>query len=293
MRRMLAALSAALLLTLTAAPATAHDFPIAGHIFTIHTTAGGVLQVGLPIGAEQKTSIVGVAGYAQRFAAPTAVGGVNYVVWNRLGGGWATSAAHPDPRLAKVIRERDALIRSGFRAGLVFRSAEVHTGSTSDRLHMAGVLRGGLLIDLRGSGTRDPNLPGVTEVRRPMTGTSNPATFVTKSSDRAQLARVLRAIAAEDRAVWIHCHYGRDRTGWAVTTLILALGGTPDAALAEYLRSSGTSAVKFRAGLAAVRARYGTTLTEGTLVPGFGAYLTEGLGLTAADLTRLRDRLAA
>lgn len=150
---------------------------------------------------EHKVTISGVNGYSQRF--DNSIAGVSTVVWNRLGGGWAVTPKSTSPKLAKIANERDALAASGLRQGVVFRSGEVHPASTADKLNLSGLLRGGVLIDLRKTGTKDPNLPGVTEARYAMTSTTNTSTFVTKQADRAALGKALTAIANSNGPVLI------------------------------------------------------------------------------------------
>lgn len=277
MRKLAAWLCAALILPLTLTPTSASadgDFPIVGRILATYIAAGGEAVLGAPSGPEVKVTIAGVNGYSQRFER-------GVVLWNRLGGGWATTPAHPDPKLAKVSNERDALAAAGLRQGVVFRSAAVKGANVSDRLHLAGLLRGGSLIALNGDS--DPAIPGVTRVRLSMTSTTNPATFVTKASDRAVLAKALTVIANEDGPVWVHCTLGRDRTGWLVSVLLMVGGVDLGTIKAEYLRSSGAKSSNFDKGVTAMYDRY----------DGVEGYLLDGLGLSQATYDLLAAKLAA
>ncbi|MDN2502179.1 tyrosine-protein phosphatase, partial [Nocardia nova] len=47
-----------------------------------------------------------------------------------------------------------------------------------------------------------------------------------------------RSLARGDGAVLVHCAAGKDRTGWAVATLLRAVGVTEDDVLADYLLSN-------------------------------------------------------
>ena len=282
MRMLRARLCAALTLTLPMlllappAPVQAATPPVVGRILATYTAAGGVPVVGVATGTELKVTISGTNGYSQRFEH-------GVVVWNRLGGGWATAPTRPDLQLDKISNDRDALAAAGLAAGVIYRTGEIHKASTSDRLDLAGILHGGLIIDLRSSGTKDPNLPGVTEVRYAMTSTTNPATFVTKSSDRKSIAAALKAIAAEDGPVLIHCHLGRDRTGWVVAVLQM-LGGVDLGTIRhEYLRSSGAKAGNLDKGITALYDRY----------DGVEGYLLDGLGLPQATVDKLAAKVAA
>lgn len=282
----------------TAAPAaSAVDYPITGRIADTYYAAGGATAMGAPLAAEQKVRISGVNGYSQKFVSLAAAGGISTVVWNRKDthGGWATTASAPDPKLDKVDNERDGLAASGLAQGLVYRSADIAKASTADKLNLAGLLRGGVIIDLRSSGTRDPNLPGVKELRYPMTSSVALTTFVTTSKDRASLGKAFKAIASAvsaNHAVLVHCHMGRDRTGWASAVLESLLGASDSAVRADYLRSSGTSEQRLSDGLAAVAKAYPDTDLHGATHPGIYGYVTQGLGLSAQQVEALRSALA-
>lgn len=293
----IAATTLALVLGTSVTPtASAADYPIVGRIATVYAAAGGDTAMGRPLGPEHKVRISRVNGYSQRFTSRAAAGGVSTVVWNSRdkSGGWATTATTPDPRLATVANERDGLASVGLAQGLVYRSADLAKANTSDKLNLAGLLRGGVIIDLRSSGTKDPDLPGVREVRYGMTGTQNLTTFVTRSSDRRSFGKALRAVAAAvsaDHAVLIHCHLGKDRTGWASAVLESLLGAPDSAIRADYLRSPGASERWLDGGLAAVASRYPDPDLHGATHVGMYRYVTEGLGLSPAQVQQLRAAL--
>ncbi|WP_030794462.1 tyrosine-protein phosphatase [Streptomyces sp. NRRL S-920] len=136
-------------------------------------------------------------------------------------------------------------------------------------------------------------------------------TFVTDSANRAQFAATLREIAFGRSPLLYHCTAGKDRTGWA-TYLLLRLVGVPDrtavddylasntyrsahdARLREALRQSGTMRnPELIIPLQEVRTDYlGAALDEATeRYGGLRGYLTEGLGLDAATLLKLRHRM--
>jgi hypothetical protein len=299
MKRLLTiATGLALLVGGAAVPAaSATTYPVVGRIGEVYRAAGGATAMGAPLAAEKRVRISGVNGYSQKFASRASAGGISTVVWNRKDthSGWATTAGHPDPRLDKVANERDGLAATGLAQGLVFRSADLATASTADKLNLAGLLRGGIVIDLRSSGAADPNLPGVTEVRYPMTSTANLTTFVARSKDRASLGKALKAVAtavSSGHSVLIHCHLGRDRTGWASAVLESLLGAPASSIRADYLRSSGTSAQRLVDGLEAVAAAYPDSGRHGATHPGIYRYVTKGLGLSATQVSALRSALS-
>jgi len=49
---------------------------------------------------------------------------------------------------------------------------------------------------------------------------------------------LLRTVALGSGGVLVHCAAGKDRTGWAIATLLLASGADRDAVLTDYLRSN-------------------------------------------------------
>ncbi|MEV7692737.1 tyrosine-protein phosphatase [Microbacterium sp. NPDC089189] len=109
-------------------------------------------------------------------------------------------------------------------------------------------------------------------------------------------------------AALFHCTTGKDRTGWAAASILTLLGVDEDDVFADYLRTNvdllpalepvfrraeeagvgrevlmpvlGVRESYLRAAFAQVRAQFGTI--EG--------YATDGLGLTAVDIDRLRRR---
>lgn len=112
---------------------------------------------------------------------------------------------------------------------------------------------------------------------------------------------------ADRRPALVHCTTGKDRTGWAVAALLMLLGVSDDDVLTEYLLTNdlllpalapmfdqfrdaggdpavlvpvfGVDRVYLAAGLEEMTGRYGSI--EG--------YFSEGLGLAAATIDRLRQ----
>ncbi|MGH4027590.1 tyrosine-protein phosphatase [Actinomycetota bacterium Odt1-20B] len=136
-------------------------------------------------------------------------------------------------------------------------------------------------------------------------------TFVTDPTDRTQFAATLRDIAASRAPLLYHCTSGKDRTGWT-TYLLLRLVGVPDSgARGDYLASNTYRAAydaKLRETLKQtgmmqnpdliiplqeVRADYlDTALAEAEKQYGsLQGYLTKGLGLDAATIVTLRQRM--
>ncbi|MFE3292599.1 tyrosine-protein phosphatase [Rhodococcus sp. NPDC059234] len=137
--------------------------------------------------------------------------------------------------------------------------------------------------------------------------------FVTDAAKRAQFATVLTDIANNDGAQLFHCTSGKDRTGWTAM-LLQSLAGLPQQTIMDdYLLSNtyleqnnqkilqqitgalgaqaatnltpvlGVDASYLQAGLDQITADYGTV----------GKYLSEGLGLDAPTLAKLKAKLVA
>ena len=285
MRKPVAALSAlALILTLalTATSATATTTTptgtIVGQVEKAWLKAGGSAKLGDPIGKETKIRVSGRNTYHQHTQRGT-------VYWDGSQGGktWLSGKV---PSLSGVDAERDALAASGLRPGVIFRTAKLCNASSSAKRLLTAMLHGGLIVDLRSSSTAsgcpDPSLPTVSRVRYSLTSTTTLSKFVTKAEDRRDMGYALRAIAREDGPVLIHCTRGRDRTGWAVSVLLM-LGGVPqDLVEAEYLRTA-SDVGKLRGAVTAMHDRY----------DGVEGYLLDGLGLTPGEVATLRHKIGA
>ena len=131
--------------------------------------------------------------------------------------------------------------------------------------------------------------------------------LVVAPAARAAYAGLVRTVLEADGApVLVHCTAGKDRTGWAVTVLLLAAGVQDGAVRAEYLAVNPA----VRAAFAPLLARYTAAgAPPAMLVPmlevrgeyldaaltsvddtfgGFDGYLRDGLGLTADETAALR-----
>lgn len=280
-RRLIIALTLAL--ALVAAPAAGVTVTptgtILGRVESTWLANGGAAKLGNPVGLETKITVSGRNTYHQH----TTTGATVY--WDGSTGGRVWLAGKV-PSLSGVDAERDALAASGLRPGVIFRTAKLCGASTSAKRLLTAMLHGGLIVDLRSSSTAsgcpDPSLPTVSRVRYSLTSTTTLSTFVTRSDDRRDLGYALRAIAREDGPVLIHCTRGRDRTGWAVSVMLM-LGGVPqDLVEAEYLRTA-SDVGKLRAAVTAMHDRY----------DGVEGYLLDGLDLTPAEVDALRHKIGA
>lgn len=134
--------------------------------------------------------------------------------------------------------------------------------------------------------------------------------FVTEPSARAGFAEVARTVArGGEGPTLLHCTAGKDRTGWAVATLMMAVGATRDAVFEEYLAVAPAVRALFApdldrataVGLDAERLRplldVDATYLQAAFdrveaeFGNFEGYLHTGLGLEVAELDALRAAL--
>lgn len=136
----------------------------------------------------------------------------------------------------------------------------------------------------------------------------------------AEFAHLIRCLAGPaHRPAVIHCTAGKDRAGFGAAVLLLALGVPRSTVIDDYLLSNDFRAAANRAMLDAVRPTVAAAqgvdpgavdmgplaqvlevrgeylqVAFDAIADGYGTvdgYLRDGLGLTDADLTELRDQL--
>ncbi|HEX8213259.1 MAG TPA: tyrosine-protein phosphatase [Longimicrobium sp.] len=107
------------------------------------------------------------------------------------------------------------------------------------------------------------------------------AAFVERIRESAaEVRRIVEIVGSAHGAVVVHCHVGRDRTGWVCALLQAALDLPREAIVRDYLASRmGTRAVVMEA-----------LLSELDRAGGAGALLRE-MGVTAPEMQSLRARL--
>lgn len=136
---------------------------------------------------------------------------------------------------------------------------------------------------------------------------------MTDPAQRAKTAEVLRLILNTDGAVLIHCTAGKDRTGWISAVLQKVAGASADQVRTEYLVSNVYRAELIKRHYRTIKAKYGVKAARikkaadrvetqylGSALSAvdaefgtFGKYLTEGLGLTDAEIDQLKAKLTA
>lgn len=218
--------------------------------------------------------------------------------------------------------------RTRTRPPVVFRSGQLLLSTASARRRMARASIS-LVIDLRSPATArafpDRPVPGAAYVNIDVIGGDDAADvagsalmaaryrlLVEHPGQRARLAEVLRRVADHEGGVLVHCTDGKDRTGWVAALLQHVAGDDARAVQEAYLASNRAIRAMVGARLVAdlvrrgpayawerqpvnvVRAAY-LDAALGAVTQRWGdldAYLTEGLRLDAATLTRLRDKVA-
>jgi len=129
--------------------------------------------------------------------------------------------------------------------------------------------------------------------------------FVTDPTNRAGFRETLLQMAQTPGAILYHCTSGKDRTGWVSAVLETIAGVAPSTIMQDYLATNAYSNVPATlASLpASIASVYGpllgvqssflqASLDQVTATYGsMEAYLTEGLGLTQADIYVLRARM--
>ena len=285
--RLCAALTLAALFALPLTPtSSAASYPVVGRILTTYTAAGGADELGGPLGPEVKLVSFSRNTYHQHFTGGT-------VYWDGSQGGkvWQNGTV---PSLSGVSAERDALGRYGFKPGMLYRSAKLCNATTADKRLITAMMHGGLILDLRTSGTcSEPAFPSVVAKQRiSIPSHADYVRYVTGSTERTQFGKAIKAIANAPGPVWVHCTAGKDRTGWTIILIMSILGADQGDILAEYLRTSGADEADFFAGLDAVATRYGGDV-DGMSWAGMDRYVRDGLGLSQAQIDALRAKFGA
>lgn len=118
--------------------------------------------------------------------------------------------------------------------------------------------------------------------------------FVTGPGANEAFSAVLHDVATSEGAVIYHCSAGKDRTGWATAVLLTILGVPRDTVNADFLLSNTyRGADPENPGLNGVSLEWldiafdTATATYGS----FDNYVSEGLGLSSADVDLLKSTL--
>lgn len=199
--------------------------------------------------------------------------------------------------LGDVLNARDLggtpLRQGSVACGVIVRGA--HLGSLGavgcEALHALGVRT---IIDLRTAEERaaQPDAACAQQDARvvlapmPIPYTLSPADYLADLGTTPALRAVFEVLGqAASYPIYLHCTYGRDRTGVVTALILLALGASRATVVAEYERTAAAGLVIAPASLAAV-------LDAIDRSGGIDAHLL-GLGVDASALATLRARAAA
>jgi protein-tyrosine phosphatase len=138
--------------------------------------------------------------------------------------------------------------------------------------------------------------------------------FVDEPEIRARFAATVKALCRPERVpVFFHCTAGKDRTGWTAAIVLTALGVDRETVYEDYLLTNartaelierilatmGTQGIMREPELMLPIMRADRAYLDASFAavsagwPSFGEFLSEGLGLTDADLDGLRKNLLA
>ena len=253
----------------------APTFAVKGKILATYRAHGGVAVLGRPVGAEVRVRLRGGSTYGQRFERGT--------VW------WGSGRGRVDlPAGERVRLQRGRNFRPVLGVADLWRTDDLD-GLT--RLDERIVRDLGITTVIAMNSGKDPRIAGVRNLRHFISNSGDRLDFyrgyVTRSASRVSVGRVLTVVAESTAPAAVHCHAGKDRTGW-VCDLMQSVAGVSEAKRdADYLLTKHYSGRSVDLDwLQAAREKraeeYGST----------SAYLTRGCGLSTATLDRLERRLA-
>jgi protein-tyrosine phosphatase len=212
---------------------------------------------------------------------------------------------------SEVLKPSDADLATLSSLGLT-RDIDLRTpaeiAATPDR-----VPNGAVYINVNIFGTPSPPPPGSPPT--PQAAASQFAaqytTFVTNPVERQGFGTVLIDLAHAPGSALYHCSAGKDRTGWTSALLQSIAGVSPAGIMSGYLATDQYEAQEIATELAAITASHGAAaaaiaqqsmivqpqylqaaLDQVTASYGsMNAYLTQGLGLSQADIYVLRAKM--
>ena len=200
----------------------------------------------------------------------------------------------------------DATSHNGvMRTGVFYRSEDLNTLSDADSATIFSSLSVYKDIDLRTpseyQAKPDQNVPAsvLPVIHVNIFGTDNPPSpltpkevlysgFVTDPVQRAAFRTVMLDLANFSGPALYHCDFGKDRTGWTSVILQSIAGVSLPTIKQDYLASNKYLGDPFAVQESWLNAAFDQVATSyGTM----DAYLTQGLGLTRADIYVLRAKM--
>jgi protein tyrosine phosphatase (PTP) superfamily phosphohydrolase (DUF442 family) len=258
---------------LVGAPAAQAAPRIQGRILETYLAAGGAHVLGAAVHSEVKRRISNRNTYGQRFERG--------VVW------WGSGVGKVDLPSARVRLDTAPNFRPVQGVRDLWRTGDLD-GCTSLEKRVVVDLGIETMVAMNSGG--DPSIPGVDRYSYYISNAGTNLEFyrgyVTREASRTSVGRVLRRVARSDAPVLVHCHAGKDRTGWVCDLMQAVAGVSREVRDADYLATRDYSGGNVDLDwLAAARSQLVTDY--GTVAD----YLVNGCGLSRTDLDRLGTRL--
>ncbi|MGI3786218.1 MAG: tyrosine-protein phosphatase [Janthinobacterium lividum] len=248
---------------------------VGGRILETYTTAGGARVLGAAVHSEVKRRISSENTYAQQFERGT--------VW------WGSGVGKVDlPGGARVRLDTAPNFRPVVGVRDLWRTGDLDGCSALEKRVVVDL---GIETMIAMNSGGDPSIPGVDRYRYFISNAGENLEFyrgyVSREASRASVGRVLRRVARSSDPVLVHCHAGKDRTGWVCDLMQTVAGVGLEVRDADYLATQAYAGSEIDlAWLAAAREQ---------LVTDYGtveSYLVDGCDLARTDLVRLRKRLS-
>jgi len=246
---------------------------VEGRILQTYLAAGGADVLGAAVHSEVKRRISHRNTYGQRFE--------HGVVW------WGSGVGKVDLPRARVRLDTSPNFRPVRGVRDLWRTGDLD-GCTPLEKRIVVDLGIETMIAMNSGG--DPSIPGVDRHSYYISNAGENLEFyrgyVTREASRTSVGRVLGRVARSDAPVLVHCHAGKDRTGWVCDLMQAVAGVSREVRDADYLATLAYSGSTVELDwLAAAREQLVTDY--GTVAD----YLVDGCGLSRTDLARLRTRL--
>jgi hypothetical protein len=185
---------------------------VAGRIGEVYTKAGGVTTLGAPLADEVQVVIGGKSTYGQRFE--------HGQVWYGSGVGKVDI-----PNGARVRLDTGRNFRPTLGVRDVWRTDDLD-GCTP--LEQRILLDLGIRTVVAMNSGSDPHINGVQNLRYEISNSGSHDQFyrgyVSRSGSRKSVGLVVKAVARSTHPILLHCHGGKDRTGWLCNILGWAAG---------------------------------------------------------------------
>jgi len=246
---------------------------VGSHVRETYHAAGGAHVLGAPRRREVTKRIAHEDTYGQRFKRGT--------VW------WGSGVGLVDRPASRVRLPTAPNFRPVMGVTDVWRTGDLDGCSALEK-RVVGDL--GIKTMIAMNSGDEPAIPGVKSYRYPISNAGDVFEFyrgyVTREASRAGFGKVLHRVARSHAPVLVHCHAGKDRTGWVCDLMQAVAGVDLQVRNLDYLATRSYSRAQaeldwLQAARDALKSQYGTV----------AKYLVDGCGLSRSDLKRLAKRL--